>query len=795
MTSLGVRPGVTLKTGSSCPLEAHEPASSPEEEATTPLARSADIQGESAFPFGARRRLPARFRPASKQQLVRASCTRCPPHPQPTRALTFDVSCQQGASVDSIFDAATVIVGTTELFSVQHLGETNFQLSVTSSSAMSRIVNAGALSTGGTIVQIVPVEPQVTAITCLFLPVYVKSEALTAALASYGKAYQGHPTLRTGTRYIRIEMKEATPVPNFFRVSGHRATFDYRGLRRVCRRCQWEGHIKAACNVPYCTLCATFGHDFARCAVGCGRCGAAHATVDCTQRRTYSSVAGRSLNEFPALASTPREGPPATPSPAASNSPTPTPAVGPTESTVPSPSESTETTLPELDVTTPQPTPATAMATDEDSNSPAAMLSNAPATTFSPRAPAPRKRRCNTSPRLCRNFSPARASTGAISLRTRTRNASSSTRPPGTPPKEWKPAQDRVTENDAATQASNRGDFAAAVAADTVVLRRGSESFPAATSSRPRKASHPPQLASSARGTTSSSRLDRVYVTETLASAVQACGAVDFPPAIGHVSDHRPVLAELCLAPSTGHQRFWRLDSRVLRDPTSRDRLKEVLRRSLLGVTPDPANWDHLLETWRVAWVAEGRALRQRQVEELRDTSLRIRIVRRGGAGTPLMRGYLSQLLEWYQRLLRASTTAATVLQERGGPSFHLKVLRYTHRTQVRERRVPPFPAPPSTPPPGQSSVKSFSSHFEAPATSELTVGRVTLATHPFLHDLPKVPPTTSAQLFKPPNAEEVHNALLKMKTGSAPGPDGFPTEFYRTFWDVLGAYLGKPHS
>ncbi|CAN7947773.1 unnamed protein product [Ixodes pacificus] len=139
----------------------------------------------------------------------------------------------------------------------------------------------------------------------------------------------------------------------------------------------------------------------------------------------------------------------------------------------------------------------------------------------------------------------------------------------------------------------------------------------------------------------SSSRLDRVYVTETLASAVQACGAVDFPPAIGHVSDHRPVLAELSLARSTGHQHFWRLDSRVLRDPTSRDCLKEVLRRSLLRVTSDPANWDHLLRTWRVACVAEGRALRQRQVAELRDTSLQIRIVRRGGAGTPLMRGYL----------------------------------------------------------------------------------------------------------------------------------------------------------
>ncbi|CAN7977737.1 unnamed protein product, partial [Ixodes persulcatus] len=210
--------------------------------------------------------------------------------------------------VDSIFDAAAAIVGTAELFSVQHLGGTNFQLSVTSSSAMSRIVNAGALTIGGTSVPIVPVGPQVTSITCLYLPIYVRNEALAAALSLYGKVldirfgvYQDHPNLRTGTRYIRMEMKESTPVPNFLRVSGHRATFDYRGLKRVCRRCQQEGHLKAACNVPYCTRCAAFGHDTFGCAAGCGRCGAAHATVDCTQRRSYSAVAGCGQGDFPAL--------------------------------------------------------------------------------------------------------------------------------------------------------------------------------------------------------------------------------------------------------------------------------------------------------------------------------------------------------------------------------------------------------------------------------------------------------------------------------------------------------------
>ncbi|XP_042144349.1 mucin-1-like [Ixodes scapularis] len=316
---------------------------------------------------------------------------------QPTKACTFDVSCPPGASVDSIFDAAVAIVGTAELFSVQHLGGSNFQMSVTSSSAMSRIVNAGALTIGGRSVPIVPVGPQVTSITCLYLPIYVRNEALAAALSLYGKVldirfgvYQDHPNLRTGTRYIRMEMKESTPVPNFLRVSGHRATFDYRGLKRVCRRCQQEGHLKAACNVPYCARCAAFGHDTVGCAAGCGRCGAAHATVDCTQRRSYSAVAGCGQDDFPALT-------PASQTPKSQGRPptTPTPPPAATAATqgsgdTPAPAEPPVTTPSELAPTSQQSKPASA--TDANSNASQdaaeAALSNA-VHTASVHAPTP----------------------------------------------------------------------------------------------------------------------------------------------------------------------------------------------------------------------------------------------------------------------------------------------------------------------------------------------------------------------------------------------------------------------
>ncbi|CAN7949274.1 unnamed protein product [Ixodes hexagonus] len=216
----------------------------------------------------------------------------------------------------------------------------------------------------------------------------------------------------------------------------------------------------------------------------------------------------------------------------------------------------------------------------------------------------------------------------------------------------------------------------------------------------------------------SSSRLDRVYVNESPAVSVVACQPVDIPLTAGYISDHRPVLVELHLTTMANQQRFWRLDTRVLRGLPSRDRLKETLRRTLQGVAQDPRSWEHLQEMWRVACVAEGRALRQRLADQLRDTALRIRIVRRGGAGTGLMQGYITQLLARYQRLLRLSTNTATALQGPTGPSTHPEVIRYAYRTEVQERRVPiTVVTPGMAMQAGQAPVASFSAHFRDLAT------------------------------------------------------------------------------
>ncbi|KAG0435890.1 hypothetical protein HPB47_018261 [Ixodes persulcatus] len=170
-------------------------------------------------------------------------------HPtSPPKTQAFDVTALTGASVDAIIDAAASIVGKAKLFSIQHLGGTNFQITVSSKPAMAKIVNAERLAIGGARVPIVP----------------------------------DHPTIKTGTRYVHMEMWDSNPVPDFLRIAGHRATFDYRGIRRVCHRCYQEGHLRQLAKPSTAT-------------------GVRHSATLQSGARLTAAAAELSLNDFPVL--------------------------------------------------------------------------------------------------------------------------------------------------------------------------------------------------------------------------------------------------------------------------------------------------------------------------------------------------------------------------------------------------------------------------------------------------------------------------------------------------------------
>jgi hypothetical protein len=53
-------------------------------------------------------------------------------------------------------------------------------------------------------------------------------------------------------------------------------------------------------------------------------------------------------------------------------------------------------------------------------------------------------------------------------------------------------------------------------------------------------------------------------------------------------------------------------------------------------------------------------------------------------------------------------------------------------------------------------------------------------------HDIPQVSEEENEVLVAPFSEEEVKMAVLDMEHNKAPGPNGFPAEFYQFFWEVV---------
>jgi hypothetical protein len=52
--------------------------------------------------------------------------------------------------------------------------------------------------------------------------------------------------------------------------------------------------------------------------------------------------------------------------------------------------------------------------------------------------------------------------------------------------------------------------------------------------------------------------------------------------------------------------------------------------------------------------------------------------------------------------------------------------------------------------------------------------------------DIPQVSVEENNFLTAEYSKEEIRNAIFQMEHNKAPGPDGFPAEFYQTFWDTI---------
>ena len=54
------------------------------------------------------------------------------------------------------------------------------------------------------------------------------------------------------------------------------------------------------------------------------------------------------------------------------------------------------------------------------------------------------------------------------------------------------------------------------------------------------------------------------------------------------------------------------------------------------------------------------------------------------------------------------------------------------------------------------------------------------------ISDIPQVNERENKLLIEEFTEKEVREAIFQMKHNKAPGPDGFPAEFYQVFWSLI---------
>ena len=54
------------------------------------------------------------------------------------------------------------------------------------------------------------------------------------------------------------------------------------------------------------------------------------------------------------------------------------------------------------------------------------------------------------------------------------------------------------------------------------------------------------------------------------------------------------------------------------------------------------------------------------------------------------------------------------------------------------------------------------------------------------IENIPQVSNEENAFLIAPFTEEEIKKSIFQMENNKAPGPDGFPAEFYENFWEII---------
>ncbi|KAH7973278.1 hypothetical protein HPB52_023343 [Rhipicephalus sanguineus] len=238
--------------------------------------------------------------------------------------------------------------------------------------------------------------------------------------------------------------------------------------------------------------------------------------------------------------------------------------------------------------------------------------------------------------------------------------------------------------------------------------------------------------------TTTASRIDRVYLPDLLLPSLEDCSVLKLPSALQGKTDHAPLAVTVRGKPGPApNNTSWRIDSALLEDEESVERIKERLQASIESMRNlNPEEWDKQKETWKGILQEEGRTRKRRLTAEINETLRRMQIIKNADTLTFCTNGSIS----------RDSTEIEQIFRE----------------------------------------------HFKAQfgETEAGDTATVRGKTEELCQALQRIDEEEVSSICEEVTIEEIRCAIGNMPPNSAPGVDGLAASFYATFLETVGEAL-----
>lgn len=290
------------------------------------------------------------------------------------------------------------------------------------------------------------------------------------------------------------------------------------------------------------------------------------------------------------------------------------------------------------------------------------------------------------------------------------------------------------------------------------------------------------------------SRIDYFFIDRSLLPAVVSS---DYQAIV--ISDHAPLSLDLSFATPKGDPPQWRLNSLLLSDQTFCEYITSSIDTFISINKSDSVSHSLLWETLKAFLRGQiiSFSAHKNKTEKAAITNLTNSIsdLDRAYSSNPTAELYKKRLnLQTEFNLLSTKRAEKLLLHTRGSLYEYgdkaSRLLAHQLKQKAASRMIPQIRDSTNILLSNPSDINlTFKSFYSSLYQSELTD---TVDIDAFFNnlDIPKVTRETASALDSPISLEEIAQAIKTMQSGKAPGPDGYPTEFFKKFSGNLAPLL-----